>query len=133
MTDARDHRRQGMTTIGFPAVTPGAQLPHDTFSDLTAVGVLCVTQISFWVRLRCIPIPFRYPKLILHHALLFLGRLGLIFGSALFPVVVFRHPAELDRDIDYLEFPKSGSTSVQDARSHPNLRRAETQQACRYA
>jgi hypothetical protein len=100
MTDARDHRRQGMTTIGFPAVNPGAQLPHDTFSDLTAVGVRCVMQISFWVRVRYIAIPLRHPNMILHHALLFLGRLGLIFGSALFSVVVFRHLPELDRDID---------------------------------
>jgi hypothetical protein len=29
------------------AVNPGAQLPRDTFSDLVAVGVLCVMQISF--------------------------------------------------------------------------------------
>lgn len=34
------------------AVNPGAQLPHDTLSDLMAVGVLCVMQISFWVRVR---------------------------------------------------------------------------------
>jgi hypothetical protein len=160
-TDARDGRRQGMTTIRFPdkkpkwmtrnirsehadaikgswmktssehpkpklyllllaiqifgaivfiwqqlpefrqvAVNPGAQLPHDTFSDLVAVGVLCVMQISFWVRVRYIAIPFRHPNMILHHVFLFLGRLSFIFGSALFAVVVFRHLPELGRDID---------------------------------
>jgi hypothetical protein len=67
---------------------------------MMAVGVLCVMQISFWVRVRYIPIPFRHPNMILHHVLLFLGRLSFIFGSALFAVVVFRHLPELDRDID---------------------------------
>jgi hypothetical protein len=90
------------------AVNPGAQLPHDTFSDLVAVGVLCVMQIAFWVRVRYVPIPFRHPNMILHHALLFLGRLSFIFGSALFSVVVFRHLPELDRDIDILLAARRG-------------------------
>jgi hypothetical protein len=34
------------------AVNPGVQLPHDTLSDLTAVGIPCVVQMSFWVRMR---------------------------------------------------------------------------------
>ncbi len=76
-------------------INPGEQLPYDVFSDLSAVGVLFVMQISFWYRLLYIPIPFRRPNMILNHVLLFLGRLSFIFGSALFSVVVFRHLPEL--------------------------------------
>ena len=90
------------------AVNPGAQLPYDTFSDLIAVGVLCVMQISFWVRVRYIPIPLRHPNMILHHVFSFLGRLSFIFGSALFSVVVFRHLPELGRDTDFLLMARRG-------------------------
>ncbi len=82
------------------AVNPGQQLAHDTFSDLTTVGVLLVMQISFWSRLLYIPIPLRRPNMILNHVFLFLGRLSFIFGSALFAVVVFRHLPELGRETD---------------------------------
>jgi hypothetical protein len=40
--------------------------------------------------------------MILNHVLLFRGRLRFIFGSALFPVVVFRHLPELGRESDML-------------------------------
>src|SRR6266568_7015531 len=85
------------------AVNPGQQLAHDTSSDVSdvmTVGVLLVMQISFWSRLRYIPIPFRRPNMILNHVFLFLGRLSFIFGSALFAVVVFRHLPELGRETD---------------------------------
>jgi hypothetical protein len=67
-----------------------------------ALGLLCAMQISFWYRMRYVPIPFRHPNMILNHAFLFLGRLGFIFGSALFSVVGFRHLSELDRGTDIL-------------------------------
>jgi hypothetical protein len=82
------------------AVSPGEQLPRDSFSDLVAVGILLVMQISFWSRLLHIPIPFRRPNVILNHVFLFLGRLSFIFGSALFSIVVFRHLPELGRETD---------------------------------
>jgi hypothetical protein len=82
------------------AVSPGQQLPRDIFSDLVAVGILLVMQISFWCRLLYIPIPFRRPNMILNHVFLFLGRLSFIFGSALFSIVVFRHLPELGRETD---------------------------------
>ena len=93
-------------------INPGEQLPYDAFSDLSAVGVLFVMQISFWYRLLNIPIPFRRPNMILNHVLLFLGRLSFIFGSALFSVVVFRHLPEMDRDTDMLLATRRGVVFV---------------------
>jgi hypothetical protein len=93
-------------------INPGEQLPYDVFSDLSAVGVLFVMQISFWYRLLYIPIPFRRPNMILNHVLLFLGRLSFIFGSALFSVVVFRHLPEMDRDTDMLLATRRGVVFV---------------------
>jgi hypothetical protein len=65
-------------------------------------------QISFWVRLLRIPIPFRRSNIFLNHFFLFLGRLSFIFGSALFSVVVFRHVPELGRDADFLLMARRG-------------------------
>jgi hypothetical protein len=93
-------------------INPGEQLPYDAFSDLLAVGVLFVMQISFWYRLLNIPIPFRRPNMILNHVLLFLGRLSFIFGSALFSVVVFRHLPEMGRDTDMLLATRRGVVFV---------------------
>jgi hypothetical protein len=90
------------------AANPGEQLPHDTFGDLVPVGILLVTQIAFWYRQSQLPIPFRRPNIFLNHVLLFCGRLGFIFGSALFAVVVFRHLPELDSGIDILLAVKRG-------------------------
>jgi hypothetical protein len=69
-------------------INPGAQLPKDTVSDFLMVGVVCVMQTSFWIRLNYVPIPFRRANAFLNHLFLFLGRLSFIFGSALFSVVV---------------------------------------------
>jgi hypothetical protein len=90
------------------AVNPGVQLPRDTYGDLIPFGVLVVTQICFWIRQLRLPIPVRRPNIVLNHIFLFLGRLGFIFGSALFAVVVFRHLPELDRGIDILLAAKRG-------------------------
>jgi len=84
------------------AINPGEQLPRDGWSDLISFSLLCVMQIAFWCRVRWVPIPFRRPNLILNHVFLFLGKLSLIFGSALFGIAVFRHLPELDRGIDIL-------------------------------
>lgn len=65
-------------------------------------------QISFWCRLRFIPIPFRRPNMILNHVFLFLGRLSFIFGSALFSVMVFRHLPEFGRETDILLATRRG-------------------------
>jgi hypothetical protein len=87
---------------------PGEQLPKDVSSDLMTAGILFVMQVSFWVRLLRVPIPFRYSNLFLNHLFLFLGRLSFIFGSALFSVVVFRHVPELGRDTDLLLMARRG-------------------------
>ena len=87
---------------------PGEQLPKDASSDLMTAGILFVMQVSFWVRLLRIPIPFRHPNVLLNHVFLFLGRLSFIFGSALFSVVVFRHLPELGRDTDFLLMARRG-------------------------
>jgi hypothetical protein len=44
----------------------------------------------------------------LSHLLLFLGRLGFIFGGSLFAVVFFRHLPELDQSIDTLLMARRG-------------------------
>jgi hypothetical protein len=87
---------------------PGEQLPKDAWSDLMTAGILFVMQVSFWVRLLRIPIPFRRSNIFLNHFFLFLGRLSFIFGSALFSVVVFRHVPELGRDTDFLLMARRG-------------------------
>jgi hypothetical protein len=87
---------------------PGEQLPKDVTSDLMTAGILFIMQVSFWVRLLRIPIPFRRPNVFLNHFFLFLGRLSFIFGSALFSVVVFRHLPELGRDTDFLLMARRG-------------------------
>jgi hypothetical protein len=87
---------------------PGVQLPKDTSSDLMTAGILFVMQVSFWIRLLRIPIPFRHSNIFLNHLFLFFGRLSFIFGSALFSVVVFRHVPELGRDTDFLLMARRG-------------------------
>ena len=87
---------------------PGEQLPRDPSSDLMTAGILLVMQVSFWIRLLRIPIPFRRSNVFLNHLFLFLGRLSFIFGSALFSVVVFRHLPELGRDTDFLLMARRG-------------------------
>jgi hypothetical protein len=89
-------------------INPGAQLPKDNRSDLVTAGIFFVMQISFWIRVLRIPVPFRRPNIFLNHVFLFLGRLSFIFGSALFSVVVFRHLPEMDRDANALLFLQRG-------------------------
>ena len=91
---------------------PGEQLPKDASSDLMTAGVLFVMQVSFWVRLLRIPIPFRRPNVFLNHLFLFFGRLSFIFGSALFSVVVFRHLPELSRETDFVLMAWRGTIFV---------------------
>jgi hypothetical protein len=89
-------------------VHPGEQISHDGLSDFMTLAILCVMQFAFWHRVRNITIPFRQPKLVLHHLLLFLGRLSFIFGGALFSVVVFRHLPALDPNMDILLAARRG-------------------------
>ena len=74
---------------------PGVQLSKDVHDDLLLVGFFFAMQICFWIRLRHVSIPPQRPNMFLNHVFLFLGRLGFIFGSALFSVVVFRHLPDL--------------------------------------
>ena len=92
---------EAATPASKPALTnPGVQLPKDIHSDLLMVGVFVAMQVSFWIRVRRVPIPFRRPNIFLNHVFLFLGRLGFIFGSALFSVAVFRHLPDLGPQTD---------------------------------
>jgi hypothetical protein len=93
---------QELPEFGQIVVNPGEQLPKNTKSDLIVAGIFFVMQISFWIRVRSVPIPFRRPNMFLSYVFLFLGRLSFIFGSALFSVVVFRHVPELGRQADML-------------------------------
>lgn len=93
---------QGMPEFRQIVTNPGVQLPKDVHDDLLLVGVFSVMQICFWIWVRHVPIPFRRPNMFLNHLFLFLGRLGFIFGSALFSVVVFRHLPDLGPQTDVL-------------------------------
>ena len=44
----------------------------------------------------------------LSHLLVFLGRLGFVFGGLLFAVVFFRHLPELEQGIDYFLMARRG-------------------------
>jgi hypothetical protein len=81
---------------------PGVQLPKDVHDDLLLVGVFFAMQICFWIRVRHVPIPPRRTNMFLSHLFPFLGRLGFIFGSALFSVAVFRHLPDLGPEADIL-------------------------------
>jgi hypothetical protein len=91
---------QAMPEFRQIVTNPGVQLPKDIHSDLLMVGVFVAMQVSFWIRVRRVPIPFRRPNIFLNHVFLFLGRLGFIFGSALFSVAVFRHLPDLGPQTD---------------------------------
>jgi hypothetical protein len=103
---------QELPEFGQVLENPGEQLPENTKSDLMIAGIFFVMQISFWIRVRSVPIPFRRPNLFLNHVFLFFGRLAFIFGSALFSVVVFRHLPELGRDTNFLLMIQRGAIFV---------------------
>jgi hypothetical protein len=91
---------QAMPEFRHIVTNPGVQLPKDTLNDLLLVGVFSAMQICFWIRVRHVSIPFRRANMFLNHVFLFLGRLGFIFGSALFSVVLFRHVPDLGPQTD---------------------------------
>jgi hypothetical protein len=93
---------EGMPEFRQIVTNPGVQLQKDIHADLLLVAVFAAMQICFWIRVRHVPIPFRRPNMFLNHVFLFLGRLGFIFGSALFSVVVFRHLPDLGPQTDVL-------------------------------
>lgn len=74
---------------------PGVQLQKDAYSDFWVLGIFCLMQTAFWIRVVRVPIPPRSASLFLSHCFLFLGRLSFIFGSSLFAVVAFRHLPEM--------------------------------------
>jgi ABC-type anion transport system duplicated permease subunit len=93
---------EGMPEFRQIVTNPGVQLQKDIHADLLLVAVFFAMQISFWIRVRHVSIPFRRPNMFLNHVFLFFGRLGFIFGSALFSVVVFRHLPDLGPQTDVL-------------------------------
>jgi hypothetical protein len=83
---------------GVPALTElslhlGEQPKSIPYDNYTTICVLCLMQAAYWYRFEYIKIPFRAPSVILNHLFLFFGRLSVIFGGALFSVVVFRIPS----------------------------------------
>jgi hypothetical protein len=84
------------------ALNPGEQLPYIPYDNLIPGITVSVIQIAYWYRLLRIPIPFQRSNLFLNHLCLFLGRIGFIFGGALFSVVFFRHLPKLHQDTDLL-------------------------------
>jgi hypothetical protein len=93
---------QAMPEFRQIVTNPGVQLQKDAYSDLLMVGVFLAMQICFWIRFRYVPIPFRRANMFLSHLFPFLGRLGFVFGSALFSVAVFRHLPDLGPEADIL-------------------------------
>jgi hypothetical protein len=82
------------------ALYPGQQLPYMRGDDFGLIVALVIMQGAYWVRLQRVPIPYQGSSVILSHIFLFLGRLSLIFGGALFAVVFFRHLPELGPSAD---------------------------------
>jgi len=65
---------------------------------LGAVAVILI-QSAYWIRLRCFP-PFRFKRrLVLGHAIQFLGRLSFVFIGGMFSVVFFTRFEELEFSI----------------------------------
>ena len=91
---------QAMPEFRQIVTSPGVQLQRDVYSDLQMVGVFLAMQICFWIRFRYVPVPSRRANMFLSHLFPFLGRLGFVFGSALFSVAVFRHLPDLGPDAD---------------------------------
>jgi hypothetical protein len=90
------------------ALYPGEQLPYLRGDDFALIVALVIMQVAYWVRLQCVPIPFKGSSILLNHLLLFLGRLSFIFGGALFAVVFFRHLPELGPSADALLMARRG-------------------------
>lgn len=103
---------QGLPAFRQVLLNPGEQPSNQTYPELAMLAVSAGMQISYWCRLRYIPIPSQRPNIFLSHLFLFLGRLSFIFGSALFSVVVFRHLPELSRDTDALVMTRRGTIFV---------------------
>src|SRR5213080_4754263 len=55
-----------------------------------------VIQVSYWIRLQCFPPPRFKRRLILGHAIQFLGRLSFVFIGGLFGVVFFTRFQQLE-------------------------------------
>src|SRR5213075_901753 len=60
-----------------------------------SIGVT-VIQVSYWIRLQCFPPPRFKRRLILGHAIQFLGRLSFVFIGGMFGVVFFTRFHELE-------------------------------------
>src|SRR5437870_1957684 len=63
-----------------------------------SIGVT-VIQVSYWIRLQCFPPPRFKRRLILGHAIQFLGRLSFVFIGGMFGVVFFTRFEELEFSI----------------------------------
>src|SRR5437899_6260055 len=75
-----------------------AQQADPRFFALCAVAVLLI-QSAYWIRLRCFP-PLRFNRrLVMGHAIQFLGRLSFVFIGGLFGVVFFTRFEELEFSI----------------------------------
>jgi len=85
-------------TFSQLAFNPGKQIPDRPLHNLATAGNLLVMQGAYWYGQR-IPVPFLRPNSILHHVLLFLGRLS-FFGAAALSFLFFRHLLELRSAID---------------------------------
>ena len=60
-----------------------------------SIGVT-VIQVSYWIRLQCFPPPRFKRRLILGHAIQFLGRLSFVFIGGMFGVVFFTRFQQLE-------------------------------------
>lgn len=90
----------------------GEQSSGTAFPELATLGVSIGMQIAYWSRHRYVRIPVRQPNIVLNHVFLFLSRLGFIFGSALFSVVIFRHVPELGPETDIALIARRGIVFV---------------------
>jgi hypothetical protein len=90
------------------ALNPVNQITDIPLDDVATVGILFVMQGAYCYRQLSIPIPFLGSNIILHHILLFMGRLSFIFGAAVFSLIFFRHLPELGPDVDIFLIARRG-------------------------
>jgi hypothetical protein len=76
-------------------LAPGQEAYATLASSRWAIVAVLLVQGAYWYRLTWVPIPAYGPSVIASHLLLFVSRLGFIFGAALFSAVVFRHLPEM--------------------------------------
>jgi hypothetical protein len=76
-------------------LAPGQDAYATLASSHWAIAAVLVVQGAYWYRLMRVAVPPYGPHIVASHLLLFVSRLGFIFGAALFSAVFVRHLPEM--------------------------------------